>query len=130
MHVVRAFAHLLFRLTGRTTRSYDVFMLTETFLDAPLLHKFCASLATAEQQALREAADTGGIVLRVKSLRIEPQRLVALGLIPSTAPMFEHSSEHVAYLRPRSIGNLHLTWKSLLRPDADHEIGYLVIQPP
>jgi hypothetical protein len=105
-------------------------MIPDTLLDVPLLHKFCASLPTAEQQALREAADTGGIVLRVKSLRIEPDCVVLTGVIPSTALVFQHPSEFPAYLQPRSIGNLHLTWSTLLQPGADDEIGYLVLQTP
>lgn len=105
-------------------------MTTDTLLDAPLLHKFCASIKGAHQQALREAADTGGIVLRVKSLRIEPNCLVVTGLIPSTALVFEHPSEFPAHLQPRSIGNLHLTWSSLLHPGAGDVIGYLVLQTP
>lgn len=99
-------------------------------LDAPLLHKICASLPAAEQQAAREAADTGGIVLRVKSIRIEPNSLVLSGLIPSTALVFEHAAEFPAYLRPRSIGNLHLTGSSLQPKSASDELGYLVLQTP
>jgi hypothetical protein len=102
---------------------------SETLLDAPLLHKYCASLPAAEQQALREAADTGGIVLRVKSLRIEPHRIVLAGLIPATALAFEHPSEFPAYLQPRSIGTLHLTETSLNTNPGD-EVGYLVLQTP
>jgi hypothetical protein len=98
-------------------------------LDAPLLHKVCTSLPAAEQQAAREAADTGGIVLRVKSIRITPNYLVVTGLIPSTALVFEHPAEFPAFLRPRSIGNLHLTETSL-HPNTGGEIGYLVLQTP
>lgn len=101
----------------------------DTLLDAPLLHKFCASLPAAEQQALREAADTGGIVLRVKSLRIEPNRIVLTGIIPSTVLAFEHPAEFPAYLQPRSIGTLHLT-DSSLHPNPGDEVGYLVLQTP
>lgn len=95
-----------------------------------MLHKFCASLPVAEQRASREAADTGGIVLRVMSLRIEPDCIVLTGLIPSTTFVFEHTSEFPGYLRPRSIGNLHLTWSSLLHTNTSDEIGYLVLQTP
>lgn len=100
-------------------------------LDAPLLRKVCASLPAAEQQAAREAADTGGIVLRVTSIRIEPNSLVFTGLIPSTALVFEHPAEFPAYLQPRSIGNLHLTETSL-QPSSTGggQIGYLVLQTP
>jgi Prokaryotic dksA/traR C4-type zinc finger len=104
-------------------------MNADTTLDAPLLHKVCTSLSAAEQQAAREAADTGGIVLRVKSIRIAPNYLVVTGLIPSTALVFEHPAEFPAYLRPRSIGNLHLTETSL-HPNTGVEIGYLVLQTP
>jgi hypothetical protein len=99
-------------------------------LDASLFRKVCASLPAAEQQAAREAADTGGIVLRVKSIRIEPNCLVVTGLIPSTALVFEHPAEFPAYLRPRSIGNLHLTETSLQPNTTGGEIGYLVLQTP
>src|SRR3989442_737997 len=101
-----------------------------TLLDAPLTHKFCASLPVAQQQALREAADTGGIVLRVKSIRIELNFVVLAGLIPSNALVFQHPSEFPAYLAQRSIGNLHLTWATLLQASTADEIGYIVLQTP
>jgi hypothetical protein len=104
-------------------------MNTATLLDAPLFHKFCASLPTAEQQASREAADTAGIELRVKSIRIEPHCVVLTGLIPSTALIFEHPAELPAYLSPRSIGNLHLIGSSL-KAETDDEVGFLVLQTP
>src|SRR5579863_9457680 len=99
-------------------------------LDTPLPHKFCASLEAAEQGALREAADTGGIVLRIKSLRLEPNHLVVTGVIPTSAFVFEHPSEFPAHLQPRSIGTMRLTRSSLLHPGFGDEIGYLVLQTP
>jgi len=102
----------------------------ETILDAPLLHKFCPSLQAAEQAALREAADTGGILLRIKSLRLEPYYLVVTGVTPTTAIVFENPSGFPAHLRPRSIGTMRLTQNSLLHPSLDGEIGYLVLQTP
>jgi hypothetical protein len=102
----------------------------DTLLDAPLRHKFCASLPQAEQQARREAADTGAILLRIKSFRIEPRCVVLTGQIPSTALVFEHPSEHPAHLQPRSVGTLHLTWNSLFHPADGEELGYLVMQTP
>lgn len=95
-----------------------------------MLHKFCPSLQAAEQQALREAADTGGILLRIKSLRIDPNDLVVTGVIPTTALVFERPSEFPAHLQPRSIGTMRLTWNSLQHPGPDDEIGYLVLQTP
>ena len=101
-----------------------------SFLESPLPHKFCSSLAAAQQQASREAADTGGIVLRLKSIRIELYCAVFTGLIPSAALVFEHPAELPAYVKPRSVGTLHLTWSSLFCPSADEDIGYLVLQTP
>ena len=105
-------------------------MTCETLLDAPVPHKFCASLQAAEQQALLEAADTSGVVLRVKSLRVEPNHIVVTGLIPSAALVFEQPSAFPGHLQPRAIGNLYLTWNSLLQADAREELGYLVLQTP
>jgi hypothetical protein len=105
-------------------------MSSETVLDAPLLHKFCPSLQAAEQAAMREAADTGGVLLRVKSLRVEPRHLVVTGVLPTPALVFKSSSGIPAHLQPRSIGTMRLTWKSLLNPGAEDEIGYLVLQTP
>jgi hypothetical protein len=117
------------RLTKRISLTYYSFMSLDTLLDAPLFHRFCGSLPSAEQQASREAADTGGIVLRVKSIRIEPNCVVITGLIPATALAFEHPAEFPAYLQPRSIGNLHLTGTSL-DPNTNDQVGYLVLQTP
>lgn len=100
------------------------------FVDVPLLHKFSVSFKTAEQQALREAADTGGVVLRVRSLKIGYGTVVVTGLIPSTALVFEDTTQAPGHLRPRSIGNLHLTWRRLLHANTSDEIGYLVLQTP
>lgn len=102
----------------------------DTLLDTALPTKFCASMSAAHQQASREAADTGSIVLRVKSIRIEPHCSVFTGLIPSTALVSEHRSEFSDYLQPRSIGTLHLTWSSLLYAGGSEDIGYLVLQTP
>jgi hypothetical protein len=86
-------------------------------------------MAAAEQQALREAADTGGIILRVKSLTIERHRALFTGLIPSIALVFQHPSEFPAYLQPRWVGNLHLTEGSF-HPGVGGDVGYLVLQTP
>jgi hypothetical protein len=102
----------------------------ETLLDAPLLHKFCPSLQAAEQASLSEAADTGGILLRVKSFRLEPHYLVVTGVTPTTALVFENPSGFPAHLRPRSIGTMRLTSNSMLHPGPDGEIAYLVLQTP
>jgi hypothetical protein len=99
-------------------------------LDAPLFHKFSPSLQEAEQASLREAADTGGILLRVKSFRLEPYHLVVTGVTPTTALVFENPSGFPARLRPRSIGTMRLTQNSLLHPRPGDEIGYLVLQTP
>jgi hypothetical protein len=105
-------------------------METYSLLDAPLPCKFCESLPAAEEQAAREAADTGGSVLRVNSIRIEPNRLVLTGLIPQTALVPEVTSDSPGSLRPRSMGNLHTTWSSLLQPGGSDQIGYLVLHTP
>src|SRR5580704_2032091 len=99
----------------------------DTLLDTRLPHRFCPSLQAAEQAALREAADTGGILLRIKSLRLNPNDLVVTGVIPTTALVFEHPSEFPAHLQPRSLGTMRLTWNSLLHPGPGDEIGYLVL---
>ncbi len=95
----------------------------------PLPYRICPSLLTAEQYAARESADTGSIVLRIKSIRIEPDRILLIGLIPSDVLVFEHPSVFPSHLQTRSIGNLHLTLNSL-NPSAGDEIGYLVLQTP
>lgn len=102
----------------------------QTLLDAPLLHTFCVSLEAAQQAALREAADTGGIVLRIKSLRLEPNHLVVTGVIPTSVFVIEYPSEFPARLQPRSMGTMRLTQNSLLHPGPSDEIGYLVLQTP
>jgi hypothetical protein len=102
----------------------------EAILDTPLLHKFCLSLQAAEVAALREAADTGGILLRIKSLRLEPHSLVVTGIAPTTAIIFENSPRFSAHLRPRSIGTMRLIENSFLHPNSSDEIGYLVLQTP
>lgn len=105
-------------------------MTPETIFDAPMLHKFCPSLEAAELAALREAADTGGILLRIKSLRLEPNHLVVTGVIPTTALVFEYPSEFTPPLKPRSIGTMRLTRDSVLHTRPGDEIGYVVLQTP
>jgi DksA/TraR C4-type zinc finger protein len=105
-------------------------MKVETILDTRLSYSFCASLEAAEQASVREAADTGGIVLRIKSLRLEPNRLVVAGVVPRSALVIEYPSELPANLRPRSIGTMRLIRDSLLHRGSADEIGYLVLQTP
>jgi len=104
-------------------------MIRETVLDASLECRISPSADMAEQRASREAADTGGVVLRIRSIRIGADRIVLVGLIPSDVLVFEHPSRFPASLRPRSTGNLHLT-RCSLDPGAGDEIGYLVLQTP
>lgn len=105
-------------------------MSSKTLLDACFPHKLRPSLDLAEQEALCEAADTGGILLRIKSVRIEPKSLLVTGVIPMTALAFEHPSKSVSRVRPRSIGTMRLTPRSLLQPPPDANLGYLVLQTP
>jgi hypothetical protein len=106
-------------------------MTSSALLDATLHHGFCASLVIAEQQAAREAADTGGVVLRVKSFRVESDSLVITGKLPIATFDFENTSTRLAgYIQPRAIGKLHLTWNSLLHPKPQEDIAYLVLQTP
>lgn len=117
-------------LTKRTTFLYIVVMVKETYLYAPLVQTLCGTIPAAEKLALCEAADTGGVILRVKSLRIEPNRVVIIGLIPLAALVNEHTSTLPGYIRPRSIGNFHPTWNSVHQPNANGDLGYLVLQTP
>lgn len=101
-----------------------------TLLDAPIPHRFCGSIGEAQSLALREAADTGGVIFRVRSFRIDPGRVVLNGLIPAGAAVFGRPCEAAGYLQPRSLGNLHLTWGSLVHPGAEGDLGFLVLQAP
>jgi hypothetical protein len=105
-------------------------MTSDTLLDASLPHEFRPSLDLAEQEALREAADTGGVLLRIKSVRIQPNSLLVTGVIPVTALAFERPAEFASHVRPRSIGTMRLTWRSLMQPAPDDDLGYLVLQTP
>jgi hypothetical protein len=101
-----------------------------TLLDTSLRHKFCHSLPEAEHWAVREAADTGGVLLRIRSFRLEPNNLVVTGMIATAAIVIGYSSDCSARVRPRSIGTMRLVQNSLLHPRPDHEFGYLVLQTP
>ncbi len=79
---------------------------------------------------MREAADTGGIILKVRSLRIEPSHIIAAGVIPAAALAFERPSEFPAHLRPRSVGSMRVANSSLSDPTQNDEFGYLVLQTP
>jgi hypothetical protein len=103
--------------------------MTANALENLPLEQFSTTLPIAEGRAWREAAETAGIVLRIMSIRIETNRIVLTGLIPSGALAFEHPGEFPAYLQPRSIGNLHLTASSL-RSNGGGEVGYLVLHTP
>jgi len=101
-----------------------------TISRATLYPEFCPSLRAAEEAALREAADTGGILLKVRSLRVEPSHIIAAGVIPASALAFERPSEFPAHLRPRSLGTMRLSKSSLSNPNENDELGYLVLQTP
>src|SRR5437879_4280463 len=107
-------------IKGRTTLHLATFE-PQALLDTPLHHKFCASLQEAERAALREAADTGGVLLRIKSLRLDPNNLVVTGVIPTAALVTEYPSQFSAHVQPRSIGTMRLTRNSLLHPRPDDE---------
>ncbi len=69
-------------------------------------------------------------MLRVKSIRVEPTIVVLVGSVPSNALDFKGASESPGYLQARSLGNLRLTWSSLLHSNAGDDVGYLVLQTP
>ena len=96
----------------------------------PLPHKFCASLQAAEQAALREAADTGGILLRIKSLRLEPNVLVVTGVIPHHRPCFR-APLRISRALAAQIDRHHATHtEQPASSGPGDEIGYLVLQTP
>ncbi len=105
-------------------------MIADPLKDTPLAHRFCPSLESAERDALREAADTGGILLRVKSLKISTGALTVTGVIPTAALVLKQSKRAAARLQPRSIGTMHLMPNSLLHPSSSDQIGYLVLHTP
>lgn len=117
-------------LTVRTTRTYIKHVISRSTSDASLSFGFCATLQAAEQAALREAADTGGVILRVRSLIVGPNHTVATGVIPAAALAFEHPSEFPGHLLPRSVGTMRLSRTGLLDTDQNDELGYLVLQTP
>jgi DksA/TraR C4-type zinc finger protein len=98
-------------------------------LDTSFPHEFHPSLDLAERESLREAADTGGILLRIKSVRFEPKSLLVTGVIPVAALAFEHPAEFASHVRPRSLGTMRLIGRSLSQPAPD-DLGYLVLQTP
>ena len=105
-------------------------MIQRNTSDASLSFGFCATLQAAEEAALREAADTGGILLRVKSLTVAANPTVATGVVPAAALAFERHSEFPGRLLPRSVGTMRLSKTDLLDPDQNGELGYLVLQTP
>ena len=102
-------------------------------VDLALENRFWSSTQEAESAACREAANTGGAILRITSIRTESGRGVLSGRILSSVIDVD-SSGHLdvpgGYAKPRSLGTLHLTWRALLLGSGDTDIGYLVVQRP
>lgn len=93
-------------------------------------HRFCVSLEEAYEAAVFEAANTGGVVLRVKSIRIGPNFLIVTGLVPVKALVFDSRIDFSGRLRPRSIGGFHQAQSSFSQPNTADDLGYLVLQTP
>lgn len=106
-------------------------MVDSTLLDLELENRFWSTIREAEDAAAREAANTGGAILQIASIRTEATRGVVSGRVLSAAV---DSSPHLdvprGYAKPRSLGNFHLTWRTLLQRSGDEDIGYLVVQRP
>lgn len=93
-------------------------------------HRSCVSLEEAYEAAVFEAANTVGVVLRVKSIRIGPNFLIVTGLVPVKALVFDNRIEFSGRLRPRSIGSFHQAQSSYPQPNTAEDLGYLVLQTP
>src|SRR5271166_1761093 len=105
--------------------------MSETILDLKLGNRFWSTIREAEDAASREAANTGGAILRIASIRTEATRGVVSGrVLSAVVDSAPHLDIPRGYAKPRSIGTFHLTWKSLMQRNGDGDIGYLVVQRP
>jgi hypothetical protein len=94
-----------------------------TILDVDLHHEFWPDLKEARTAALVEAANTGGVVISVDAVEIQPQSVTFIGTVPELA--LNSASSWRCGTR---LGSLHTTWGSVLRPAGI--IGYLVVGHP
>lgn len=98
-------------------------------LDAEIQHSFWPSLDIARKRALSETANTGGIILSICSIEVQPRSLVFIGDFPVIA--FELTSARTGgrpKINSRAMRTLHTTWGALMCPQ--DTIGYFVMQQP
>jgi len=95
-----------------------------TILDVDLNHEFWADLQAARSAANREAANTGGAVVRIEAIEIQAHKISLIGTIPLTA--IDRDEGHRE--RSPSLGSLHTTWGAVLNPS--REFGFLVVHHP
>lgn len=95
----------------------------ETFLDAEIHHTFWGDLEAAKHAARAEAANTGGALMDVDSVEIQPTRIAFIGAVPEAIGDLVASAA-----RYTEIGSFHTTWGAVLQPSGI--LGYLVLRPP
>ena len=100
-----------------------------SFIDSNIAHSFWPTVAEARRRAIREAVDTGGIILDVRTIELEKTRLFIVGTVPSDALQAQSpEGEGRVVIRARGLGLFHTSWGSLLFPG--DTIGFLILRRP
>jgi len=101
----------------------------DIILDLKIIHSFWGSIGAAKRQAMREVANTGGVILDVCAIEVRDPSLIFVGSLP-TATIEPESSPTPGRrkIRPAALGTFHTTWGALIRPM--DSIGYFVLRQP
>jgi len=95
-----------------------------TIFDVLLHHEFWGDMSAAENAAYKEAANTGGAVVRVETVDIQARQVSFIGSIPEFAIDGEVASES----RSNLLGSFHTTWGAVMTPGS--QLGFLVVRHP
>lgn len=101
----------------------------DTFLDAEIEPAFHGDIETARTRAAVEAANTGAVVLEVRSIEARGECLVVVGTIPvDTLEAMGRATEARPKIRSVGLGRFHTTWRAVLEPQST--IGFVVLRQP
>lgn len=92
--------------------------------------RFWPNAHEAENAARKEAANTGGTVVAVVSIRAESKRGVLSGrVLASVVEVRPGLDVPTGYARPRGIGTFH-SWGAVTQKIKGEDLGYLAVQRP
>lgn len=102
--------------------------MADSLIQANIQCELHEALGPCWQEATAEAANTGAIVFRVRSVRFCGTGAILTGIAPTAGLVASPDTGSPGRMEPQSAGKLHLVRRDAEGPDGD--IGYVALRGP